>query len=398
MPRARRAARFTTLLLGVALLTSISVPVVRAGAVSTVEIRVPSPDPEANHAFNIAARPSSDVHDAGGTLSFFLDDAVDPLPGCEAIDPGEWGNYAFCAIGATDLAPGTYTITVEYSGTALIDASSGQTSLTVGPDVVHALAFQQYLTFYPIKDGYRDKVIIGGERSEPITATLRIYSPAGALIKTVGFAEATTPFAYAWDGRYTAGGLRPEGKYKLTVTFVDEFGTTLLAIGFVNLSHKKLIWHTKTIERTGKSADDSGGHIGTAFTFAGSSYIKIIPSTGSGQASWDFTIPSAVAYESLTFKAYAKHQRTTGDTTFLGLENFAVPGCPTLVASLPPPSCFGGKHAVGNSSGTPAWFSSGSVLSGYRYGWLVRGIVYGTKKVTYVYRVQLVVKYATLGY
>jgi hypothetical protein len=398
MPRARHRARLTTILLGAALLGTIAAPVARAGAVSAVEVAVPtSPDPEANHAFNIAARPVSDVHDVGGTLTFYLDDAVDPLPGCDAIDPGEWGNYAYCAIGATDIPAGTYTITVQYSGTALVDGSSGQASLTVAPDVVHAVAFQQYLTFYPVRDGYRDKVIISGERQEPSTATVRIYAPSGALIKTVAFAEASTPFAFAWDGRYSAGGVRPEGKYKVTARFVDEFDNSLTAVGFITLSRKKLIWHTKTIERTGASADDAGGHLGAAYTFAGESYIKFIPNGGDGQAAWDFTIPSAVVYDSLVFRAYARHQRSTGDATALGLVNFTVPGCPV---GLPAPdmSCIGGLHALGNASGTTAWFSTGKLGNAFHAGRFVRGMVWGTKKVTYVYRVQLVVRYATLGY
>jgi len=395
MPRARRTARLTTILLGATLLGTMAAPIARAGEISAVDVVTPNPAPEANHTFNIAARPLSNVQDTGGTLTFYLDGSVTPEDGCSALDPGAWGNYAYCAVG-TLLDAGFHTVKVEYTGTALIDPSSREVEFTVAPDVVHATAFQQYLTFYPVKDGYRDKVIISGERQEPSTATVRIYAPSGSLIKQVGFADASTPFAYAWDGRNAAGAVRAEGKYKITVTFIDAFDNSLTAVGFVTLSRKKLIWHTKTIERTGKSADDGGGHFGGAYVFADKSYIKIIPNGGDGQAAWDFTIPSAVAYDSLVFKAYAKHQRSTGDTTSVGLFDFTS-GC-SLGLPAPDTTCFGGLHPLGNASGTTAWFRSASVLSGFRYGRLVTGVVYGTKKVTYVYKVQLVVKYATLGY
>jgi hypothetical protein len=327
-------------------------------------------------------------------MTFSLDGAT--IDGCVDVEVGD-DNRGFCE--NLSLEQGQYTIKAEYSGTGTIDPSSTEGTLTIGEDLVHGQAFQQYLTFYPVKDGYRDTIAISAERGEPITATIRIYGPKGARIKTVTFAEGTTPVSYRWNGRYASGALRPEGTYGITVTLVDAFGTTAVAVGSVKLSHKKLIWHTKTIERAGDTADDSGGHIGSAFIYSGHTYIKIVPSTGSGQASWDFAIPSATVYSSLTFKAYARHDRTTGDGTVLGLENFTVPGCPTVVASLPDISCFGGRHPLGNAAGTTDWFSSAKVTSAsYRYGRLARGIVFGTKKVTYVYKVRLVVRYATLGY
>jgi hypothetical protein len=393
----RGATRFTTVLLGAVVLAAGLAPVVHAGAISSVEIVVPSPAPEAHHAVNIAARPSSDVHEAGGTLTFSIDDVV--IPGCTALDPGAWGNYAFCAIGASDLAPGTYTVHVDYSGTGSIDPSSGETELTIVADAVHAVEVGLSLTtFYPIPDGYRDKVRVQGFRQEALSGTIRIYNPSGTLIKTVAVASGTGAYFYDWDGRTSSGNVRDAGTYKVVQTLGDGFSTKAFT-SFVYLSHKRLIWHTKVIERTGDSANDAGGHVGSTSEPAGSPAIKLMPGTGDAQAGWLFTVPGATVYKSMTFKAYAKHTRTTGDTTRLGLQDFTkLYPCVPDIAALWPVGCFGGFHAVGNTSGTTAWFATAGLGNNYRWGHTVRGIVFATKKVTYVYRVQLVVKYATLGF
>src|SRR5690242_8310584 len=248
MPRAPQRSRLAVVFAGSLLLAASLAPVARAGAASTLTLLLPSEVPEAHSTFNVAARVDNAPVDDGGTMTFSLDGVA--IDGCVAVDVGD-DNRGFCQ--NLSLEEGQYTIKAEYSGTATIDPSNAETTLTIGPDLVHAAAFYQYATFYPVSDGYRDSVILSGERYEPSTATVRIYSPEGTLIKTVAFAQAATPFGFAWNGRFNSGALRAAGKYKVTWTLVDAFGTTAIATAYVYLSHKKLIWHTQTLERTGKS-------------------------------------------------------------------------------------------------------------------------------------------------
>ena len=39
-------------------------------------------------------------------------------------------------------------------------------------------------TFYPSRDGYKDKVALGGTLDEKATVTIRAYSGSGALKRT----------------------------------------------------------------------------------------------------------------------------------------------------------------------------------------------------------------------
>ena len=136
-----------------------------------------------------------------------------------------------CDLGS-GLDVGTYTYEASYSGNATTEASSGQVTfeVTAVPDTTLDASgvTVNYSTFYPAKDSYKDKLTISGVRDEPITVTIKIYSPTGKKIKTVAVASAGGAYSYLWSGRTSSGKIRAAGKYKIVQTLKDLAGNTLV--------------------------------------------------------------------------------------------------------------------------------------------------------------------------
>src|SRR5262249_5475256 len=156
------------------------------------------------------------------------------------------------------------------------NGSNAQTQLTIVPDTVHASPSVQYTTFYPVKDSYRDTVAIRGTRDEPVSVSIKIYSPTGSLLKTASYASATTPYSYAWTGKNSGGTIYAEGKYKIVQTLKDAFGTTKVLTSYVTLSKKKLYTYTATISKLGSSVSAKGGFNGGSVTLStASGYARL---------------------------------------------------------------------------------------------------------------------------
>jgi hypothetical protein len=66
---------------------------------------------------------------------------------------------------------------------------------------------------------------------EPAYATLKIYRPSGALVRSVIFGLKTGHVSYTWNGRLNNGKLAPVGRYKIVAKAVDLAG---------NVKHKVL--------------------------------------------------------------------------------------------------------------------------------------------------------------
>jgi hypothetical protein len=102
------------------------------------------------------------------------------------------------------LNVGVHPMLVTYDGNSDYAASSKTFDLHVYNDLVDARAVgRNYSTFYPVKDGYRDWVTISGNRIEPISALIRVYSPGGGVVAgtsvPIGLQNFTTcPYSATW--------------------------------------------------------------------------------------------------------------------------------------------------------------------------------------------------------
>ena len=118
------------------------------------------------------------------------------------------------------------------------------------------------------------------------------------------------PYSIIWNGRTSGGAQVAAGRYRVTQTLKDAAGHTLLVSKFVNVSAKRLYWHSKTVTKYGSSyccTQVDGGELSTH----DSAYYRGLLVDGnqygdSATVSWAFTLEPATKYGSLTFKVLGR--------------------------------------------------------------------------------------------
>ena len=110
------------------------------------------------------------------------------------------------------------------------------------------------------------------------------------------------------------------------------------------------------------------------------------------RSGWEFVLPSATVYRSVTFQVDAKSPLSV-PPTYLGMQNFTT--C-ARVAGTWYDTCFDRWKAIGNATGARAWFSTATTAAADRSGRYVRGIVDVSSGTTTVYGARLLVVYQTL--
>jgi hypothetical protein len=297
------------------------------------------------------------------------------------------------------LPVGTHQFTAEYSGTSYMSGStSSPLTVTVVNDTVHSSGVGVvYSTFYPVTDNYRDTLGIRGTRLEPISVSIKIYNASNTLMRSAAFAEASGFYQYVWNGRTSAGSIRPEGKYRVVQTLKDHNGNTQTVTSYTTLSKKFLHWKTVDITEKGSNyvavGKANGGTVTRNTTYG---YAKLVAPSGSGvwaAAGWEFTLPSAVIYDWFKVRAYTRH---TGSSSGTALAAWDFNECSDGMWFR---SCFQGQVTIPATSGTTLyWRSSPSLPSNYRLGRIVRSLMSSSSGTTYIYKARLSVRYAYLAY
>jgi flagellar hook capping protein FlgD/Big-like domain-containing protein len=292
------------------------------------------------------------------------------------------------------FAPGSHPLTANYTGHEAFGPSSASLGQSILADTaVNASSLAvAYSTFYPVIDNYRDVEFIRGRLNEPASVVVRIYSPAGSLIKTVnlGLRDAGE-YTVSWNGRNSAGTILAAGTYRIVQRLTDTVANVKEATFSVALSHKKLSWTSATITRYG-SQYSASGHGGTGFVSLSKSpyYRGVRISSGSGWASvrYSFTLHSAVAYSNLTLRVLGKSPNAR--QVIEGLWN------PNYGTSLDTGN-YDGK-LIGPSYG---WWSITLPQANHRSGQAVRGEVLADNDAGFgrkfdIAKVQLVYRWAVL--
>ena len=256
---------------------------------------------------------------SGGTVSI-----VDAFDG-STIASKALGPQANSVSITRTFAPGSHPLTATYTGHEANGPSSASLEQSIVADTAVAASNLDvsYATFYPVVDGYRDTETIRGRLNEPASVVVRIYSPAGSRVDSadLGLLDAGD-YAISWDGRTAAGTILPEGTYRIVQRLTDRVANVKKATFSVALSHKKLVWTSATITRSG-SQFSASGHGGTGFvSLTKSPYDRGVRiSSGSGWASvqYSFTLHSAVEYSNLTIRVLGRSPN--GRKVFEGLWN-----------------------------------------------------------------------------
>lgn len=76
----------------------------------------------------------------------------------------------------------------------------------------------------PNGDGRQDSTRLSGEFSEPVSWSLELLSPAGAVVRN--YAGSGSSFAAAWNGRDASGRALPDGVYSYRLNYGDAAGNT----------------------------------------------------------------------------------------------------------------------------------------------------------------------------
>lgn len=327
-------------------------------------------------------------YDTGATIDFISISGGGPDCLDVAVDTG--GTECHLA----SLPVGTYVYEATYSGNA---TTLGSTSLQVSFDVTDVPdttlgasgVGTDVTTFYPVKDGYRDKLTISGLRNESISVEIRVYSPTGKRVVLTRIALGAGAYRYLWSGRTSSGVVRAAGRYKVVQTLKDGAGNTLVVTKYVNLSHKKLVTKTKYVTKLGLSI--TAGSSGNIFVSKSLGYAKLVGSSANpAMAGYSFTLPSATVYSSITFQIYA-----TGPTSLpksqIGLQNMT--WCPDLSGAWTI-SCF--DHWRSWSGTSVAWHSAPGSASVNRKVTKVRGAIYSSHGTVTVRKVRVKVVYRVL--
>ena len=242
---------------------------------------------------------------SGGTLSI--------------VDAFDGSTIASKALGPTEssvsvtrtFAAGTHSLTATYSGDG--EFGPAQAVLAQGVNVDAAVDVTglrvDFPTFYPFVDKYRDAEFIRGRLNERALVVIRIYSPAGSLIKTVNLGLRNPgDYVATWNGRNAAGSILAAGTYRIVQQLTDSVANVRLATFNVALSHKKLSWTTSTVTLYG-AQHSAKGHGGTGYVSLSQPYARgVRVSSGSGWAAvrYSFTLHTGVAYSSLTFRVLGR--------------------------------------------------------------------------------------------
>lgn len=325
---------------------------------------------------------------SGGTLTI-----VDAFDGSTIVTGPVGGDTLSVAVTRT-FATGSHALTATYSGHELYGPSTADLTQVSEADsgvLVSGLGVQ-YPTFYPVVDGYRDTDAIKGSLGEPAAVLIRIFSPTNALVRTANLGNRPTgAYAWAWNGRNTAGTLLAAGKYKVVQRITDGVGNVRSATSYITLSRKKLIWSTHTITKYGSQFPaywDPGSGSVSAAKSSYSRGVRISSGTSIAGVRYTFTLRSAVVYKPLTFKVLGRSPN--GTDGFAGLWNRGY-GTPANA----------GNYDVRTVGPSYKWYSISLDSSAHRSGRTAYGEVvvayYGGSKVFDVAKVQLTYRYAVLG-
>ena len=288
----------------------------------------------------------------------------------------------------TPTSPGTRHIRAEYSGAETYEASvSDVVALVVTNDRVEASGVTiDVSNFYPYRDGYRDVVKIKGTRLEPASVAVSIYNSSNRRVRTMSLARASGAYTLSWNGRSNGGTLQPAGKYRIVQLLTDAAGMRLTVTKYVNLSNKRIYYSTKYVTKNGSSIS-AVGQVGSASTTVSMStgIARMRASSGSWTgAGYQFSLPSATVYKSISFQAYTKGGLSV-PTNYIGIQNFK-----TCAPSYGwHEECFERWRAIGSSTGRPVWAGTSGSVTNNRTGRTARGIIsvyYGT---VYVYKVRM---------
>jgi hypothetical protein len=364
-------------------------------APTTIQFGNGEPEVELGVDINLTTIPSAALFDDTGSMAYYQ--VGNPTPLC--THDVEMYAADGCAV---DPPPtlGTVQYYAEYLGGDLTAPATSETiNVEIVPNGVNAHDVGlEYSTFYPIKDGYRDTVDVQGYRDEDASVEIKIYNPAGSLIKTASVPLGLADYAWAWNGRNGAGDVLPSGEYKVKQILTDAYDSTKTFTDFVTLSKKKLIWHSASITKDGDAFAASGKDgDGSVAVNKSAGVVRLRTPDGFGGdwsgVGYQFSLKDAVAYKGVKLSVYTTRDLVGGPSTQIGAQDFD--DCAYSTGTWQE-GCFDKWESIDFST-TRIWTRTNALAERHFAGRKVRSMVSNGSGTTFIYKAKVTYKYATLG-
>jgi hypothetical protein len=215
---------------------------------------------------------------------------------------------------------GTKSLHATWSGFSTADPSTSPAiNLTVGPNLAHATGVGVSATsVYPVTDGYLDSILVKGYLHERASVAITISRlSTGSVVRTLAVPEQDeAAYALPWNGRTAAGSLVAAGSYRVRQVITDDLGATLTVDSTVTVSHKKLVWFSGSITKSGRNVDASGRCCGVQFlsspVYSNGIRIKFALGTPGrwGALGYEFKMADAFAYSSIKLSVQGSGTRS----------------------------------------------------------------------------------------
>lgn len=254
----------------------------------------------------------------------FLDGIT--LLAVEPVDP----DTGVATLVSSRLRVGPHRIVATFLGDDEHAASqSAPLTITVTPPTkIHASGLGlSRSSFFPVKDGYLDTVVIRGRVGQPAMVNVEIYSRAtGKEVRSLRFGEKVGSYNVTWDGRDAAGALLPAGGYRVVQRLRDAWGNALAHSSLVQVSLKRLHWTTASQVRSGNSADERQAYASALILrsrFAGGIQLDAgageiwPPDPSEAWLDYSFRLPDAAAYKRITCGVLGATDPGRGPATLL---------------------------------------------------------------------------------
>jgi hypothetical protein len=249
--------------------------------------------------------------------------------------------------------------------------------------------------FYPVKDGYRDRVTMTMRAFEPLTSRARVVNASGRTVRRFSAVESGGKQVWTWNGRRSSGRLVPDGTYRFVVTSADRLGNKRTVGAKLVVSRQRLVWRTARVtlaaSRYAAADRDVDGWVRASRSRYGGGAVVHGGSTMSSfaRAFYKVKLPrGAIKYRKLFFCAQGTARRGYR-SPYVGLTNFSTKRISWVQIPSDPGSCWGIDLKAANAN-LKDYIRRGSVegsivASGYY------GMSYDAR------RVGLKVRYATLS-
>jgi hypothetical protein len=231
---------------------------------------------------------------------------------------------ALAAGGAADTLTfatvGPKAVIADFAGDANYGPATASIAPTVVANIVNAAGVgASGSTIYPVKDAWKDTVAIRGTRNERISVAIAVYSPTGSRVRSTSLPAGTGAYGYTWNGRSSSGAILAAGRYRVVQVLTDAYGARKTYTSYVTLSRKRMSWYTKVLTVSAgprnyqvRSTSDarwlsapsttSSGPLGMSNATTAPAWIA---------AGYQFTLPSASTYRSLSFEVRGSWTGTT---------------------------------------------------------------------------------------